>query len=97
MLDHNLLGKPVLIRTIGEILVGRLVKVSPQGLELEDASWVSEMGRVSNTLLHGLVRPNLAENDATPDWECLPDPISVNRGVISYWTAWRHSLPKDQT
>ena len=43
-------GKVYLIRTETMIDTGRLVKVTPQELVLEDAAWIADTGRFANTL-----------------------------------------------
>lgn len=87
-------GCHVLIRTIGEIIVGRLVKVTPSEIVMDRASWLAEMGRVEATFREGLQRPAGPQNDAECDWECIATGvIRQGRGVISYWTLFPHPLP----
>ena len=44
------LGKIYLIRTVTMIDTGRLVRVTPQELVLEDAAWIADTGRFAQAL-----------------------------------------------
>jgi hypothetical protein len=44
------IGKNYLIRTVTMIDTGRLVAVTPQELVLEDAAWIADTGRFSDSL-----------------------------------------------
>jgi hypothetical protein len=44
------IGKIYLIRTVTMIDTGRLVAVTPQELVLEDAAWIADTGRFSNSI-----------------------------------------------
>jgi len=91
-------GQHVFVRTIGEILIGRLVAETPQGLVLSHATWLAEVGQIHLTLRDGLDRRHVSQNDPALEWSCLTDgsegdPIWVGRGVISYYKRWPHALP----
>ena len=44
------LGKVYLIRTVTMIQTGRLIRVTPQELVLEDAAWIADTGRFADAL-----------------------------------------------
>ena len=47
------IGRNYLIRTVTMVDTGRLVAVTPQELVLEDAAWIADTGRFSNSLVSG--------------------------------------------
>lgn len=52
--DHPYeLGKPYFIRTVTHYYAGRLVAVYAQELVLEDAAWIADTGRFSETVATG--------------------------------------------
>ncbi len=79
-------GKHVIIRTVGEILTGRVVEVTPSEVLLEDASWIADTGRWHDALRDGTLS----------EVEPYLDPVRVGRGAIVTWTLWRHPLPREQ-
>lgn len=48
---HWKIGKCYLIRTVTMVQTGRLVKVCPQELVLEDAAWIADTGRFADALI----------------------------------------------
>lgn len=78
-------GQTIIVTTVGRIYVGRLKAYDPSHLQLEDAAWVADQGRVNESLLNG----TLAEV------EPYPDPMLVQRGVVTDITLWRHELPRE--
>ena len=67
------IGKPYLIRTVTMIQTGRLVQVTAQELVLEDACWIPDTGRFSDTL------KSLEFSEMEP----FPDgPVIVGRGSV---------------
>jgi hypothetical protein len=67
------IGKVYLIRTVTMIQTGRLVRVTPTELVLEDAAWVADTGRFANAL----VSLNFNEVEPFPDGQVI-----VGRGAI---------------
>lgn len=67
------IGKCYLIRTVTMIQTGRLVAVYPQELVLEDAAWIADTGRFSESL----VSLNFNEVEPFPDGH-----VVVGRGSI---------------
>jgi len=70
---HWKIGKVYLIRTVTMIQTGRLVKVTPQEIVLEDCSWVADTGRFCDALKTG----NFNEVEPFPDGMVI-----VGRGAI---------------
>jgi len=67
------IGKVYLIRTVTYIVTGRLVRVHDQELVLEDAAWVADTGRFSDSL------KSLEFNEVEP----FPDgELIVGRGAV---------------
>lgn len=94
-------GDHVFVRTIGEILIGKLVEETPQELVLSHATWLAEAGQIHLTLRDGLERKHISQNDPELEWSCLTDGtdadvIRVGRGVISYHKRWAHALPRPE-
>jgi hypothetical protein len=67
------IGKPYLIRTVTMIQTGRLIRVTPQELVLEDAAWIADTGRFSEALKS----MSFGEVEPFPDGEVI-----VGRGSI---------------
>ena len=80
------IGKKYLVRTVTMIQVGRLVAVYPTELVLEDASWIADTGRFSETLKTG-------EYD---EIEPFDKPIIIGRGSIIDATQIDSKLPKER-
>lgn len=66
-------GKVYLIRTVTMIQTGRLVRVTPQELVLEDAAWIADTGRFADALR----ACEFAEVEPFPDGQVI-----VGRGAI---------------
>ena len=79
-------GKNYFIRTVTHHYTGKLVKVTPKELVLEDAAWIADDGRFMNALKDG----TLAEI------EPFMDDVIIGRGSIVDATVWRHALPREQ-
>ena len=80
-------GKNIAIRGVTMIDVGRLVKVYPQELLIEDASWIPETDRWAQFLEDGSHK------------ECEPYPngrVVIGRGSICEVAEWGHALPRTQ-
>ncbi len=67
------IGKIYLIRTVTMIQTGRLTRVTPQELVLEDAAWIADTGRFANAL----ISLNFAEVEPFP-----PGEVIVGRGSL---------------
>lgn len=84
----GLIDKPIVVRTVTMIYVGRLVAVGEHELTIIDASWIPETGRWQQFILDGAVN------------ECEPYPprqlVLIGRGSILDVTAWASDLPSAQ-
>ena len=78
-------GEKYLIRTVTMHYTGRVIAITDSDIVLEDAAWIADTGRFSNSLLTG----ELSEI------ECYPNPVGVCRGVIVDFTEWKHPLPRN--
>lgn len=67
------IGKNYLIRTVTMIQFGTLVAVHPQELVLENAAWIADTGRFSDSLVSG----EFGEVEPFPDGQ-----IIVGRGAV---------------
>lgn len=79
-------GKSYLIRTVTMHYTGRLIEITDSDIVLEQAAWIADTGRYTNSLKDG----NLLEV------EPYPDRVAVNRDVIVDFAEWKHKLPRDQ-
>lgn len=70
---HWKIGKCYLIRTVTMIQTGRLVKVTEKELVLEDAAWIADSGRFSDSLKS----LNFTEVEPFPDGHVI-----VGRGAV---------------
>lgn len=77
-------GDAVLIRTVTMIQVGRVAAIGADFITLDDASWVADTARFSETLEHG----TLNEVERCPSW-CM-----VGRGAVVDVFPWDHDLPQ---
>lgn len=80
------IGKAYLIRTVTMHYTGRVVAVTDSDIVLEDAAWIADTGRYSDSLQTG----QLAEI------EPYLGRVAVCRGAVVDFTEWTHSLPRDQ-
>ncbi len=80
------IGKPYLIRTVTHFILGVLVGVYDQELELSDASWVADMGRFAEALKTGKL----------VEVEPYPDGVNaiVGRGAVIDSGVWLHDVPR---
>lgn len=79
------IGNVVFIRTVTMIVLGRIVDLTHEFIELEDASWVAETARYAESLATG------ALNEVEP----YLDNVVVGRGAIIEATMWGHALPRE--
>jgi hypothetical protein len=76
----------VFIRTVTNYVIGKIVKIDKQFIELSDASWVADTGRFNTALKDGTL------NEVEP----YVDNVFVTIGSIVDITKWRHALPREQ-
>lgn len=79
------LGKAYFIRTVTMYLTGKLVKLTPQELVLEDAAWIADTGRFSQAMKTGNF------NEVEP----FNGPVIVGRGSIIDAQEWSLVLPRE--
>lgn len=79
------IGDKVLIRTVTMIDIGRITSVGPDFIVLEDAGWVADTARFSETLSKGTVN----EFEPAPSW------VYVGRGAIVDMFPWPGDLPRE--
>lgn len=78
-------GDKVLIRTVTMIQTGRIIKVTPGEIVLEDAAWIADTGRFSEALMSG----------SLAGVEPAEGLVIVNRGAIVDVYEWHHDLPRE--
>ena len=82
------MDKPIMVRTVTMIYVGRLIAVGEHELTLVDVSWIPETGRWQQFIADGSIN------------ECEPYPaaqhVLIGRGSIIDVTAWTADLPSVQ-
>lgn len=80
-------GKNYFIRTVTFYYTGRLVRVTPQELVLEDAAWIADTGRFADAVAKG----DFSEVEPYPSAELI-----IGRGAVvdAFVADW--SLPKKQ-
>lgn len=71
--SHWEIGKPYLIRTVTMIDTGRLIAVTDKELVLEDAAWIADTGRFSDSV----AKAEFGEVEPFPDGKVI-----INRGSI---------------
>lgn len=65
---------------------GRLVRVFPQEIVLEDAAWIADTGRYADALKNGTLK----------EVEPIEGLCIVGRGAIIDAVPWKHALPREQ-
>jgi hypothetical protein len=80
------IGKAYLIRTVTMHYTGRVVVVTDSDVMLDDAAWIADTGRFSDSLSSG----ELSEV------EPYPGRVAVCRGAIVDFSEWSHDLPRVQ-
>lgn len=86
--DHPYhIGKNYFIRTVTMIQVGKLIRVTPQELVLEDAIWVADTGRFTQALENG----DLDEVETFPAGEVI-----VGRGAVVDACVWNNQIIREQ-
>ena len=71
--SHWKIGQPYLIRTVTMIDTGRLVKVTPNELVLEDAAWIASTDRFSDAVANC----EFGEVEPFPDGQVI-----IGRGAV---------------
>lgn len=77
-------GKSYLIRTVTLYYTGRIKRITPKELVLEDAAWIPDTGRFSECLTDGKF------NEVEP----FKNDVIVPRDSIIDGTIWNHKLPR---
>ena len=80
------IGKAYLIRTVTLHYTGRVRTVTDSDVVLDDAAWIADTGRFSDSLQSG----ELSEI------EPYPKSVAVCRNAIVDFCEWNHSLPREQ-
>lgn len=80
------IGKNYFIRTVTHHYTGRLTKVTPKELVIEDAAWIADDGRFFDCIKHGKI------NEIEP----FQDEVIIGRGSLIDATEWKHALPREQ-
>lgn len=89
--SHWEVGSAYFIRTVTHHYTGRLIKVTPAELVIEDAAWIADDGRFAQFLKDG------ATGDSV-EIEPYPDGARVilGRGGILDAVKWTAKLPREQ-
>lgn len=77
-------GDAIIIRTPIYFYLGRVARITPDAVTLEDASWVAETSYWTETLARGELR----------EVEIYPHGCVVMRQAIVDFSPWRHTLPR---
>lgn len=80
-------GKSYFIRTVTFHVTGKLVKVYPGELVLEDAAWIADSGRFATAMKTG----DFAEVEPFSD-----GPVIIGRGSIIDAVQFPFALPREQ-
>ena len=80
-------GHAYLIRTCTMTLLGKLVGVWNQELQLDDAAWIADTGRFADAIKGGPSKLAEVEPMGT---------VIIGRGSIVDAVAWEHELAKEQ-
>lgn len=79
------IGQAYLIRTVTLYYTGRVKRVTPKEIILEDAAWIADTGRFSDALKTGVL------NEIEPMGEVI-----IGRGAVVDAAKWTHELPKEK-
>ena len=88
--EDFMLGEVILIRTVTMIQVGKVCDLSPNFVWLEDASWIADTGRFTDSLKEGI------ENQEKSEIELFVNPVRVGIGAIIEVVSYSHPLPTKQ-
>ena len=78
-------GQAYLIRTVTLYYTGKIKRVTPKEIILEDAAWIADTGRFSHALKTGTL------NEIEPMGEVI-----IGRGAVVDATRWNHALPTEK-
>lgn len=78
-------GQAYLIRTVTLYYTGKVKRVTPKEIILEDAAWIADTGRFSDALKNGIL------NEIEPVGEVI-----IGRGAVVDASRWNHELPKEK-
>lgn len=85
-IDHAYpVGENVIVRTVTMIYTGKLVRVTPGELVIQDAAWIADTGRWATALDTG----SLSEVEPYPEGD-----VVVSRGALIDVAIWKHDLPR---
>lgn len=82
---NDFVGKSFFFRTVTYHLIGKVVKIIGDIIELEEASWIPDSGRFMNAIKDG----ELNEVEPLGQW-------FINLNACTDFGIWKHKLPKDQ-
>lgn len=80
------IGKSYLIRTVTMHYTGRVRTVTDSDVVLDDAAWIADTGRYSDSLKNGQLS----------EVEPYPSSVCVSREAIVDFCEWTHELPRVQ-
>jgi hypothetical protein len=81
----ELVGKKLFLRTVTYHILGKVVKLIGDIIQLSDASWIADSGRFMNAIKDG----ELDEVEPVGDW-------FVNINGVTDFGIWKHDLPSEQ-
>ena len=81
------IGRSYLIRTVTFISVGKVKNIYGACIELENASWIADTGRFSQTLVEG--------PEKFDEVEPYPDGVFIALASIVDFSEWKHILPTE--
>lgn len=79
------LGKSVFIRTVTHYYTGRVVRLTPDVIQIEDAAWIADSARWNEALTKG------AMNEIEP----FPAGVEVRMAAVVDVSPWLHALPRE--
>ena len=79
------IGKSYLVRGVTTYMLGKLVRITPCELVLDQASWVADTGRLGDAISKGTLG----------EAEFVGDGVIVFRGAGADALPWRHGLPTE--
>lgn len=79
-------GQNYFIKTVTHYLTGKIIKVTPKEIVLQDAAWIADTGRFHDFIKTGKV------NEVEP----FDDDVILGRGSVVDATRWRFDLPRAQ-
>ena len=79
-------GSDVLLKTVTDYYVGKIVKIDKEEITLSDASWIANTGRWHVALATGF--------DQNAEIEPCVGLVVINRKALTAGMLWPHALPK---